>query len=65
MNSPQPDNKNQSHSQQKSSPSGDTSQQLHFVQAKKIVATWPEWKRNVCFAATSSNDNSTNPSDKK
>ena len=65
MNSAQPNKENQLHPQQNNLPSEGTSQQSHFVHAKEIIKTWPEWKRNVCFAATASNDNSNTSSDKK
>lgn len=65
MNSPQRNNTNQIHPQQNNLPHVDTSQQPHFVQAQRIVNTWPEWKKDACSAATASNDNSTCSSDKK
>jgi hypothetical protein len=65
MTSEKPNNKSQLHPQQNNQSSGNISQQAHFAQAEKIVAAWPEWKRNVCLAATSSDINSDSSPDKK
>jgi hypothetical protein len=34
-----------------------TEQASHFVQAREIIKTWPEWKRNIRCAPTSTNSN--------
>ena len=38
-------------------PSIESDQQSHFVHARKIIESWPEWKRNIRCTPTSMNGN--------
>jgi hypothetical protein len=42
-------------------PSKKTNEQSHFVRARKIVESWPEWKRNIHCAPMAPNGNQSNP----
>jgi hypothetical protein len=37
--------------------SNETNQQSHFVHARKIIESWPEWKRNIRCTPISLNCN--------
>jgi hypothetical protein len=40
-------------------PSTGTNQQSHFVHARQIIKSWPEWKRSISCAPISSNGSQT------
>ena len=42
---------------QKGMTSANTDKQSHFVHARQIIDSWPEWKRNIRCAPISTNNN--------
>ncbi len=60
MSNPQTNNERQSPSK-KVLPSKDTDQQSHFVHARQIIKSWPEWKRSISCAPISPNGSQSTP----
>jgi len=52
MQKPQDSNKEGGLARNSASNSGQPGQPAHFADARRIVESWPEWKRNICSRST-------------
>lgn len=60
MSKPQTNN-GREQSPEQGRPSTPSDPQCHFAHARKVIQSWPEWKRNVRCMPTSHNGNQSVP----